>query len=231
MVTDTSFEADIVESKKANQARIDVNIDGVKIVVPQGSNLDPEALIEDKRDWIKEKVEKYQQHREKIPSRQFKEGAEWPYLGERYELHLNESNRCDLNSDKIILPRKKVKKNSIKDELEKFYRERARNRFKKLIDKWEETLNVRYNKIYIRNQRTKWGSCSDKGNISFNFRLMMAPPEISEYIVIHELCHLKHLSHGKKFYRELQHHCPNHSDHERWLEENSVKLIFTQDDL
>jgi len=217
-------------SKKAKRPRIDVNIRGVTVVVPKGSGLDPEELVEKKRDWVEEKVEKYRQHREKIPARQFNVGAEWPYLGEMYELQLKE-NRRDIHSNTIILPRKQVKKKTIKDELEKFYRERARDRFKGLTEKWAKALNVRYNKIYIRNQRTKWGSCSSKGNISFNFRLMMAPPEISKYIVIHELCHLKHPNHGKKFYRELQYHSPNHSAHEQWLEENSVRLIFTRDDL
>jgi predicted metal-dependent hydrolase len=60
---------------------------------------------------------------------------------------------------------------------------------------------------------------------------MMAPPEISEYIVIHELSHLKYPNHGPKFARLLSSHAPNHKEHEHWLEDNSVKLIFTKEDL
>ncbi|MFB6356821.1 MAG: M48 family metallopeptidase [bacterium] len=228
-----------VKSNRATRPRIDVDIRGVKVIIPEGSGLDPEELIEEKRDWIEEKLEQFEKHREKIPERRFEEGAEWPYLGENHLIELDDSlngrmgERRNGGEDfgRIVLNRNKTEKNSIREELEHFYREHAREYITELVEKWSDKLNVTYDKLYIRNQRTKWASCSGKSNLSFNFRLMMAPPEIIEYIVIHELCHLKHPNHGAKFDRLLARKCKNYREHEQWLDENSVKLIFTEEDL
>ena len=236
-----SINFDINRSKRATRPRIDVNMRGVKVVIPKGSGLDPQKLIEEKRDWIEEKLEKFEQHRKKIPVRKFEAGATWPFLGEGLQLKVTDSiknrggkremGRRGNGGRKIKLSQKWVEKNSIEEELELFYREAAREYLTGLVEEWGEKIHVDYNKLYIRNQRTKWASCSGKANLSFNFRLMMAPPAVVEYIVIHELCHLKRHNHGPKFKRLLAEYCPDFEKYERWLEENSVRLIFTEEDL
>jgi predicted metal-dependent hydrolase len=71
--------------------------------------------------------------------------------------------------------------------------------------------------VSIRNQRTRWGSCSPSGRISLNWRLIQLPPAISDYVLLHELTHLRHLNHSARFWRELARLCPHHAEARQWL--------------
>ena len=86
-------------------------------------------------------------------------------------------------------------------------------------------VGVSYGRITIRNQRSKWGSCSSKGNLNFNCVLMLAPPEVVDYIVVHELCHRKEMNHSPRFWAEVERVIPNYRKHRQWLSENGDKLI------
>ena len=76
-------------------------------------------------------------------------------------------------------------------------------------------IGVTYGKVTIRNQRTRWGSCGSQGNLNFNCLLMLAPPEVRNYIVIHELCHRKEMNHSKRFYAEVARVMPDYRVHNR----------------
>ncbi len=84
---------------------------------------------------------------------------------------------------------------------------------------------VEYGKIYIRHQRSRWGSCSGKGNLNFNCLLMLAPPEVLDSVVVHELCHLKEMNHSKAFYAEVYKLMPDYDSCRKWLIENGPGLI------
>ena len=89
---------------------------------------------------------------------------------------------------------------------------------------WAVRMGVRYGRIAIREQKTRWGSCSEKGNLNFNWRIVLAPPEVRDYVVIHELCHLSHLNHSKEFWVRVQEFCPEYKIYRRWLKENGHTL-------
>ena len=86
-------------------------------------------------------------------------------------------------------------------------------------------VGVRYNRVTIRNQKTKWGSCSGKGNLNFNCLLMLTPIEVLDSVIVHELCHLKHMNHSKAFYDEVLRAYPDYHTWNRWLKENGGGLI------
>ena len=88
-----------------------------------------------------------------------------------------------------------------------------------------ESMNVTYGRITIRSQRTRWGSCSGRGNLNFNCLLMLAPSEIRDYVVIHELCHRKHMNHSPAFWAEVARVCPAYLQHRKWLKDNGHLLI------
>ena len=87
-------------------------------------------------------------------------------------------------------------------------------------------VGVTYGRITIRNQKTKWGSCSSKGNLNFNCLLMLTPPEVIDSIVVHELCHRKEMNHSSRFYDEVLKVYPDYKKWNKWLKENGDKIMY-----
>lgn len=86
-------------------------------------------------------------------------------------------------------------------------------------------VGVDYGRITIRCQHTRWGSCSARGNLNFNCLLLLCPPEVLDYVVIHELCHRKELNHSPRFWEEVERSCPDYRVHRKWLKDNGAALI------
>lgn len=90
---------------------------------------------------------------------------------------------------------------------------------------YAEIMGVTYGRITIRDQKTRWGSCSSKGNLNFNCLLMLMPDKVLDYVVVHELCHLKQMNHSKKFWKEVERYMPDYPNYKKWLNENGGALI------
>ena len=86
-------------------------------------------------------------------------------------------------------------------------------------------IGVSYGRISIRHQKTKWGSCSSKGNLNFNCLLMLAPEEVRDYVVVHELCHRKQMNHSEVFWAEVERALPNYRDARKWLKTHGRELM------
>ena len=103
--------------------------------------------------------------------------------------------------------------------------DRAREVIPKRAAYYAPLVGVRYGRITIRNQRTRWGSCSGKKNLNFNCMLMLAPPEVVDSVVVHELCHLKEMNHSARFYAEVLRVFPDYRKWDKWLKENGAALL------
>ena len=86
-------------------------------------------------------------------------------------------------------------------------------------------IGVRYGRITIRNQKSKWGSCSAKGNLNFNCLLILCPSEVLDYVVVHELCHRKEMNHSSRFWAEVEKYVPDYKTQRKWLKDEGSKLI------
>ena len=95
----------------------------------------------------------------------------------------------------------------------------------KRVEYYAKVMDVSYGRITIRNQVSRWGSCSAKGNLNFNCLLMLCPAEVIDYVVVHELCHLKEMNHSKKFWSLVERFCPEYKQHKAWLKEYENELI------
>jgi predicted metal-dependent hydrolase len=228
-----TVEYETVASEDATEPRIDVDIRGIRVVLPEGSDTTPDELLRDNASWVLEKKEKYDRYREKAPERQFKEGEMFPYLGETYEVFVEDVEEYRVRDGEIALPESEVgtPEGALREALRNFYRDSAREFFREKVDDYAKKMDVEYESVAVRNQRTRWGSCSAKKNLSFNWRLVMAPEDVAEYVVVHELAHLKEKNHTKTFWRIVREYMPEYKAKADWLEKNSTELIFSEDDL
>ena len=101
----------------------------------------------------------------------------------------------------------------------------ARNHLASLTEYWAEKIGVSYGRISIRGQKTRWGSCSSKGNLNYNYLLILCPDDVIEYVVIHELCHRIYMNHSKRFWEKIEEFCPNYRQARKWLKQNGNSLI------
>lgn len=103
--------------------------------------------------------------------------------------------------------------------------DKALQHIPKRVSYYAKQIDVTYGKITIRNQKTRWGSCSSKGNLNFNCLLMLTPPEVIDYVVVHELCHRKEMNHSEAFWAEVEKILPYYKEQVKWLKENGGQII------
>lgn len=103
--------------------------------------------------------------------------------------------------------------------------DQARMELTKCCEYYAPIIGVNYNRIAIRKQQTRWGSCSSKGNLNFNCLLMLAPEEVRDYVVVHELCHRKQMNHSPLFWALVENVLPNYKDLRKWLKQNGSDLM------
>ena len=211
----------IRRSDRARHARILVDAAGVEVVVPRRFPLrEVEPFLEEKLPWIERTLRRMRESEEELPPARLKDGGDVPYLGERLRLRVGiEPRRTRAHVARrgpelrVRLPRG----GSLADALEAWYRRRARVEVAERLDSAAARAGVAYTGLQIRGQRTRWASCSSTGAMSFNWRLLLAPGEILDYVVEHEVAHLSVHDHSQRFWRLLAARCPEWREHERWL--------------
>ncbi len=117
-------------------------------------------------------------------------------------------------------------KEKIKSVLKKWYISKARELLAERIRIYSPLIGLSPKKLAVKEQKTRWGSCSSKGNINLNWKLVMSPLPVADYVVIHELCHLKEMNHSKKFWGIVEAIMPDYKVYRKWLKENGYTLSF-----
>jgi predicted metal-dependent hydrolase len=108
--------------------------------------------------------------------------------------------------------------------LMKWYRGEAAATLRERVEHWSYILDVTSFRLTVRDQRTRWGSCSAKGALSFSWRLVLAPPEVLDYVALHEVAHLREHNHSKRFWAIVTQHCPEYRTHREWLRREGPAL-------
>ncbi len=161
------------------------------------------------------------------PPARLEDGGQLPLLGERLELRVRvEPGRRRAHvarrGDQLTVALGPA--HDLREELEAWLRRRARAEVEPRLKAATRRAGVRYRSLQIRGQRTRWASCSSSGAMSFNWRLLLAPPEILDYVVEHEVAHLSVHDHSERFWRLLRSRCPDYRVHERWLRDHGHTL-------
>lgn len=132
--------------------------------------------------------------------------------------------RVELEEDRILLHTSGTDKAFLQEGLEQWYSRQAHMIFPVRVMHYQQFTGGRVNQIHIRDQKTRWGSCSSLKNLNFNWRLVMAPPEVLDYVVVHELCHLTHMNHSREFWEMVGRVMPEYRKWKQWLKENEKLL-------
>ena len=146
-----------------------------------------------------------------------------PYLGEPLRLVAQPGRtRVHRRDDTLLVPVGKARITA----LERFYRRAARTEIAAKLERACQATGNSYTKLAIRNQRTRWASCSSNGTMSFNWRLLLAPEPVLDYVVWHEVCHLQVMDHSPRFWALVARYCPDHREHARWLRRHGPSLVL-----
>ncbi len=176
----------VVKRRPVRYARLEVKPDGrIVIIAPRG--FDVEKLIEKHSAWIEGKLAEIEGLKEVANSG-------FPFKGEFYRVIRGTRAKVHERFKTVTLPSDPVQMLNLLKRL-------LRPEIEDLVQEYRKRMSVAPSRVFIRDQRTRWGSCSPKGNLNFNVRLIAVPEELLRYVVIHELAHLKYMDHSKEFWK------------------------------
>ena len=191
---------EIIYSKRRTVA-LQINAKG-KILI-RAPYRTPKSFIENfvgkKANWLERKQQEIANRNEKYPKPNFEEGSEFYYLGCKYKLRFSNEQKDKITfNDKFIIG--KDWHNFAKLALIKWYKQQAKIYFEQRLIYQANRLRINYKELRISNAKSSWGTCSRDNIISLSWRLIMADGKIIDYVIIHELCHVKHKNHSKEFW-------------------------------
>jgi predicted metal-dependent hydrolase len=210
----------IRRSTRARRVRVSVDAhDGVLVTLPARAREREAALaVAELRPWIERRLAEVRDARERMAL----PAGHVPYLGERLRLVAQKGRtRAHRRDGELLVPAREAH-----DAIERWYRRTARGAIAPRVDVATAALGRAYTKLTIRGQRTRWGSCSTTGAMSFNWRLLLGPPEVLDYVVWHEACHLAVMDHSPRFWALLERHLPGYRGPQRWLRANGSALVL-----
>ena len=188
-------------------------------------------ILETKERWIRNKVIQLQNQRI-TNKREFISGESFSLFGRNLYLKVLEGGKVgtQLIDDYLITTVRTseigdLRKARIKTYLEKWYIHEAYQKLEEKVMRYSKIIRVSPREIKVRNYKTRWGSCDNKGRLTFNFHLIKAPHEIVDYVVIHELCHMIQPNHSKFFWNEVERFDPSFKNHKKWLKLNGADLM------
>ena len=208
-------------SDRARRVRITVDhARGVEVVLPRRApEREAAAAIRELRPWIERRVAELERARAAIAAR----GASVPYLGAMLSLVPQRGRtRAHRRGHELLVPEGVAQQPAI----ERFYRRAAHVEVASRLDRACAQVGTKYSGLQIRGQRTRWASCSRSGAMSFNWRLLLGPEPVLDYVVWHEVCHLEVMDHSPRFWALLAERCPDYREHVRWLRRNGATLVL-----
>lgn len=222
------LDIEVKRSKRTKTLSINIERDGsVNVIVPldleESKILD---IVKSKEYEIHKQITNNKElNRERI-DRKFVPGHSFLYLGKSYNLQIVEDQNEDLklHNGKFLLSKKATDR--AEDVFIKFYKKKGKPILEKRINHFKKFLKKKPNEIKIVNLKTRWASCTPTGNLNFNWKCFMAPSTVLDYLIVHELVHLKHLNHSRQFWDEVSIILPDYQIHEEWLRKNGVKLTL-----
>jgi predicted metal-dependent hydrolase len=191
----------------------------VVVLAPKGtSDTTIESFVQKKKFWLYQKIHHSPKLGEPIPQTPFLAGKSIRYLGKNYRLDVVEKHIDGIHFfSKFLITKGNLRK--APELLDAWYKRKAKEKIIPKVKRFARQLGVEYNDIFISDLQYRWGSCTLKGNLNFNWRLIKTPQFVIDYVVIHELAHLIELNHSERFWNIVSVQMPNYKEAKEWLKE------------
>jgi predicted metal-dependent hydrolase len=217
-------------SARARYLRADIGLrTGLRVTLPEGLNeARVEAFLRARRVWVVRALARLERLAALIPDRPLDHGTSVPYLGSSLTLNISHGSpaRVERLGDSLIVHAPRRTRAAVHAALEQWYRREAARVLGEHAHDLALCHSLDFNRIIIRDQKRRWGSCSANGTLSFNWRLMLGPGSVARYLVAHELSHRAHPDHSRRFWAKVGELCPDFREQERWLKKNGVSLVL-----
>jgi len=225
---------EVVKTTRRGSIGLRVEPNRIALMVPkQFSDLTIESVLANEKDWLLEKI---RQQKAVMPNKlELKSGHELLWFGEKVmfrEEHKTPVKTITLSLENACITALCATQRSLKDpklalrkKVVAFYTDALRQHLMQQVPYFAEQIGVEVAEVTIRNYKSRWGSCYPDGRIQFNWRLAMAPLEVVDYVIQHELCHLIHPNHSAEYWALVEAHCPDYDLHKKWLKENGAAII------
>jgi predicted metal-dependent hydrolase len=216
----TEIAYTIRRSPRARRVRVNVHAhNGVEVVLPQRApDRAAAAAVAELRPWIERRLDEAQAVRARLAER----AGTVPYLGQALSLVAQPGRRrVHRAGDRLLVP-----DDDPALALERWYRRAARTEIAPRLDRATAEVGTHYSDLVIRGQRTRWASCSTQGRMSFNWRLLLAPVSVLDYVVWHEVCHLEVMDHSPRFWSLLESRWPDYRADKAWLRRHGATLVL-----
>ncbi len=222
------MEYEIEKVIKSNRKTFYIEIDDYgKIIlrIPKNSSdLEIEKFLNKHKKWIYKKLKVIEKREIELYPKKFIEGEMFLFLGNFYKLKIvkNQKEKIMLNNNEMNISDKY--KTDIRKVIIEFYKKKAFEIISDRVNFYSKKYGYDYNKIKLTSANKRFGSCTNKGNLNFTFRLIMVPIEVIDYVVVHELVHLVDKTHKKSFYEKVEKILPDYKKRIKWLNDNSYLL-------
>jgi predicted metal-dependent hydrolase len=226
---DNDLSVEVVRTKRRKTASIKIIDGSVQVIVPEKlSNGRIEELVRKRTPWIRKKLREQSQAVTPKP-KEYVSGESFTYLGRNYRLKVSRGTDREVKLKggylEVGLP-KKPKDGDIRSALVEWYEQHALERLTEKTNRYAGIMGVSPNSISVRDYKARWGSCSSKGEISYNWRIIIAPHHIVDYVVVHELCHLKHPNHSPAYWKSVKREVSDYEVCRQWLKEHGSNLVI-----
>jgi len=188
-------------------------------------------LLESKWDWIQTKSKEQKERTNGFKEKVYNDGETFLYLGKSYPIYItiDESIKQDyvlLEENRLHLYVREQEEDRIKQALKRFYYQQCKTLVEKRIKLYQSNFKMKPRSIRISDNKSNWGTCDSKLQLTFNWKLAMAPMDSIDYVVVHEMCHMVHLNHDRSFWRLVGKILPDYEQRKNWLNQSSWKMVI-----
>jgi predicted metal-dependent hydrolase len=223
------FIAQVSRTDRSKSATIKVEEGVVIVVVPRALTQERiKKLLDDKKLWVKQKIALHPQMKV-TQEKQYVSGEAFSYLGRNYRLKITDGELTPIKLVQgrltISIPNDSSQHKLVKYALTNWFRRRAELKLREKIIRYSPIVGVETNGYKVKSFQSRWGSCTPRGRVDFNWRIIMAPNRVVDYVIVHELCHLKQHDHSPQFWKLVESIMPDYLESKEWLRVNGASLM------